>query len=138
MVYVPQKSVKGQTLSNFLVDHASLEIKPKKDVELRIYEIERRPWVLKFEGSSMEKSVGAGIVIISPKGIKTTISFSLAFKCTNNQAEYETLVIGLETLLELGTQEVRIVRDSQSVLRQLTGEYKCNNLLLAPYYTTST
>ena len=24
------------------------------------------------------------------------------------------------------------------MLRQLTGEYKCNNLLLAPYYTAST
>ena len=40
--------------------------------------------------------------------------------------------------MELGTQEVHIIRDSQLVLRQLTGEYKCNNLLLAPYYTVST
>ena len=24
------------------------------------------------------------------------------------------------------------------MIQQLTGEYKCNNLLLAPYYTTST
>ena len=50
----------------------------------------------------MEKSVGVGIVIISPKGIKTILSFNLAFKCTNNQAEYEALVIGLEILMELG------------------------------------
>ena len=40
--------------------------------------------------------------------------------------------------MELGPQEVHIIRDSQSVLWQLTGEYKCNNLLLAPYYTAST
>ena len=103
-----------------------------------IYEVERRPWVLKFDGSSTEKSVGAKIVIISPKGIKTTLSFSLAFKCTNNQVEYEALVIGLEILMELGAQEVNIIRDSQLVLRQLTGEYKCNSLLLAPYYNAST
>ena len=61
-----------------------------------IYEVERWPWILKFDGSSMEKSIGAGIVIISPKGINTTLSFNLAFKCTNNQAEYEVLVIGLD------------------------------------------
>ena len=71
-------------------------------MELGIYEVGRRPWILKFNGSSMENSSGAGIVIISPKVIKTTLSFNLAFKYTNNQAKYEALVIGLEILLELG------------------------------------
>ena len=67
-----------------MVDHPSLEIKLENDVELGIYEVERRPWVLKFDVSSMENFVGAGIVIISPKGIKTILSFNLAFKCTNS------------------------------------------------------
>ena len=40
--------------------------------------------------------------------------------------------------MELGAQEVHIIRDSQLVLQQLTREYKCNSLLLAPYYTAST
>ena len=134
----PHKSVKGQDLANFLVDHPLLEIKPEKDVELGIYEVERQPWVLKFDDSSIENSVGVGVVIISPKGIKTTISFNLAFKCTKNQVEYEALVIGLDILLELGAQEVHIIEDSQLVFWQLIGEYKCNSLLLAPYYTSST
>ena len=72
LVYFPHKSVKRQALANFLVDHPSLEIKLENDVELGIYEAERRPWILKFDGSSTENSTGAGIVIISPKGIKTT------------------------------------------------------------------
>ena len=101
MVYFSHKSVKGQALANFLVDHPSLEIKPEKDVELGIYEVEMRPWVLKFDDSSIENSAGAGIIIISPKAIKTTLSSNFSFKCTNNQAEYEALVIGLEILLEL-------------------------------------
>ena len=54
----------------------------------------------------MKKSVGAKIVMISPKGIKTTLSFNLAFKCTNNQAEYDALVIGLEILMELGDKNL--------------------------------
>ena len=65
----------------------------------------------------MENSTGAAIVIISPKGIKTTLSFNLAFKCTNNQAENEALVIGLEILLELGAQEIHIIGDFQLVHR---------------------
>ena len=107
-------------------------------MELGIYKVESRPWILKFDGSSTEISVGAGMVIISPKGIKTTLSFNLAFKCTNNQAEHEALVISLEILMEIGAQEVHIIEDSQLVLRQLTWEYKCNSLLLDPYYTGST
>ena len=102
LVYFPWKLVNGQALANFLANHPSLEFKLENNVKLGIYEVERRPWVLKFDGSSMEKSTGAGIVIISPKGIKTTLSFNLVFKCTNNQAEYEALVISLEILLELG------------------------------------
>ena len=47
-------------------------------------------------------------------------------------------MIGLEILLELGAQKVHTIGDSQLGLRQLTGEYKCNNLLVAPYYTVST
>ena len=86
-------------------------------MELGIYEVERWPWVLKVDGSNTENSAGVGIVIISQKGIKTTLSFNLAFKCTKNQAEYEALVIGLEILLELGAQEVHIFGDSQLVLR---------------------
>ena len=103
-------------------DLPSLEIQLEKDVELGIYEIERRPWVLKFDGFSTKKSIGAGIVIISPKGIKTTLSFNLSFKCTNNQAKYEALVISLEILIELRVQEVHIIGDSQLVLWKLTGE----------------
>ena len=54
LVYFPHKSVKGQALATFLADHPSLEIQPEKDVELGIYEVERRPWILKFDGSSTE------------------------------------------------------------------------------------
>ena len=102
LAYVPHKSVKGQASANFLAYYPSLEIQLEKDVELEIYDIKRRPWILKFDGLSTEKSVGVGIVIISSKGIKTTLSFNLAFECTNNQAEYEALVISLEIMMELG------------------------------------
>ena len=70
-------------------------------MELGIYEVEKKPWVLKFDGFSTENSPRVGIVIIAQKGIKTTLSYNLAFMCTNNQSEYEALVIGLEILLEL-------------------------------------
>ncbi|KAI5313163.1 hypothetical protein L3X38_042337 [Prunus dulcis] len=44
-----------------------------------------------------------------------------------------TLIIGLEILLELNVKTVDILRDSQLVLKQIAGEYKCINPQLASY-----
>ena len=74
-----------------------------------IYGAEKEPWILKFNGLSTENSVGVGIMIISPRGVKTTLSFNLAFECTNNQAEYQASVIGLEILLDLRAKDVLVI-----------------------------
>ena len=52
-VYFPQKFVKGQALTNFLADHPSLEVGTKQSVDLGIYGAEKEPWILKFDGSSI-------------------------------------------------------------------------------------
>ncbi|XP_073125417.1 uncharacterized protein [Henckelia pumila] len=92
---------------------------------------------LKFDGSSTEGTAGAGVVIISPTEVKTTLSFNLDFPCTNNQAEYEALVIGLEILKNLQAKNIQVIGDSQLVLRQVAGEYKCTSLSLAPYFAAA-
>ncbi|CAL8111835.1 unnamed protein product [Prunus armeniaca] len=53
--------------------------------------------------------------------------------CTNNRAEYEALIIGLEMLVELGIQSVKILGDSMLVLKHIVGEYKCLSPSLAIY-----
>ena len=53
-------------------------------MEVEIYGVENEPWTLKFDGSSTDNSTGVGIMIISLRGVKTTLSFNLAFECTNN------------------------------------------------------
>lgn len=96
--------------------------------------MEVHPWILKFDGSSTEGTTGVGVVIISPTGTKTTISFNLDFPCTNNQAKYEALVIGLEILKDLQAKNVLVIGDSKLILRWVSWEYKCTSLSLAPYF----
>ena len=43
---------------------------------------------------------------------------------TNNVAEYEGLLKGLEKSIELGATELTIKSDSQLLVRQLNGQYK--------------
>ncbi|KAI5329630.1 hypothetical protein L3X38_029027 [Prunus dulcis] len=76
---------------------------------------------------------GAGVVLEEPLGVRHCYSFQLDFQCTNNRAEYEALIIGLEMLVELGIQSVEILGDSMLVLKQIAGEYKCLNPSLAVY-----
>ncbi|XP_059650636.1 uncharacterized protein LOC132296450 [Cornus florida] len=100
-IYVPQKSVKGRVLADFLADHPSTDIDPWVYDALESSTIFLTPWILMFDGSSTADGAGAGIVIISPAGRKASFSFFLDFKCSNNQAEYEALIIGLEILIEM-------------------------------------
>ena len=67
LVYFPQNSVKGQALIDFLADHPSLEIGIEQSVKQGIYGVEKEPWILKFDSSSIENLAGTRIVIISPK-----------------------------------------------------------------------
>lgn len=53
---------------------------------------------------------------------------------TNNVAEYEALLLGLERARELGASEVDIVNDSELVARQLTGVYKVRHPAMRPLH----
>jgi ribonuclease HI len=46
---------------------------------------------------------------------------------TNNVAEYQALVAGLEKALELQVDEVEVVSDSELLVKQMRGEYKVKN-----------
>ena len=54
-----------------------------------------------MDGASSAMGASAGIVIITPEGIRLEHSFRLGFKASNNEAEYEALIAGLKTFLDL-------------------------------------
>jgi len=48
-------------------------------------------------------------------------------KATNNQAEYQAVILGLEKAKELEAQEVDVFLDSELVQQQLSQKYKVKN-----------
>jgi ribonuclease HI len=46
---------------------------------------------------------------------------------TNNQAEYEVLLRGLQYLREAGAVSVEIYGDSELVIKQLNDQYECRS-----------
>ena len=49
-----------------------------------------------MDGSSNRKASGAGVVFYSPEGDKVKCVILLNFPTTNNEAEYEAWIIGLD------------------------------------------
>lgn len=77
---------------------------------------------------------GIGAVLYDEnKKIITTISKYLGV-ATNNQAEYQALILALKKATELKTEEVICYLDSELVVRQLNREYKVKNKDLAPLF----
>ena len=53
---------------------------------------------------------------------------------TNNVAEYEALLLGLELAKELRATEVEVIGDSELIARQVRGEYKVRDPNLQPLH----
>lgn len=53
---------------------------------------------------------------------------------TNNEAEYQALLAGLRHALQLGVRRLVIVGDSQLVIRQVGGEWRCKSKSLRKLY----
>lgn len=69
---------------------------------------------------------GAGFVLYENQKIKYKGSKYLGKK-TNNEAEYEALILGLEKALDLKFDEVGVRMDSELIVKQMRGEYKVKN-----------
>jgi len=124
--YELAKAVKGQIMADFVTQHC-------RTVET----LEIVPWTLFFDGSTCDRGAGIGIVLISPQGRKYEFSLPIIATSTNNQAEYQALIKGLELLREVHADAVEIFGDSMLVINQLAGSYECRSEILIAYYERS-
>ncbi|KAM6562749.1 hypothetical protein CsatB_022747 [Cannabis sativa] len=134
--FVPQRAIKGQALADFLVAHPIPD-----DMELRedlpdkeVFTVDTSSWQLYFDGAARSSGAGAGIVFVTPSGGLIRYSFHILSICTNNVAEYEALVIGLEVALEMKVQSLEVFGDSLLVIKQMSGEFGVKHENLVPYH----
>ena len=73
-------------------------------------------WTLYFNGSLMKTGAGAGLLFISPLGVHMRYMVRLHFAASNNVAEYEALINGLQVAIELGARRLNVRGNSRLVI----------------------
>jgi len=93
-------------------------------------------WVVFADGASRGNPGPAsiGAVIYDADGAEVhTVSRRLG-RATNNEAEYQAAIAGVEAALALGARDIELTMDSELVVRQLEFRYRVRNPRLRPHF----
>ena len=96
-------------------------------------------WRLYVDGASRGNPgpAGAGVVLFGPQGEKRAENSRYLGETTNNVAEYQALLMGLELAQSLGVRNLHVFADSQLVVQQLKGAYRVKTPHLLPLWRSA-
>ncbi|GAV71083.1 RVT_3 domain-containing protein, partial [Cephalotus follicularis] len=123
-------AIKSQVLADFIGDRT-----PTECMEEYPSEEEKGLWKLSVDGFSCVFGSGAGLVLASLEGWNLEYALRFRFKATNNEAEWEALIVGLTIAKHLEIQKIEVSNDSQLVVSLANGEYEAREDSMAKYST---
>ena len=120
--YRPKTAIKGQILADFVMEFASPE--PARDAQVAI---DPSTWKLFVDGASNTQGNRAGLILTSPEGIDIEYALRFGFHTSNNEAEYEAIIAGLNLAHSLEVDQLEVYSDSQLVVRQIEDTYEAKS-----------
>ena len=134
-------AIKGQALADFIAEFTyPVEVNAQEKqalVEAEAAEKTSEPsgpvWKLFVDGSSNAQGSGAGLVLRDPKGLKVNYALRFDFKASNNEAEYEVLIAGLNLAQELNIKNLKVYCDSMLIANQVNGDFQAKEDHMAAY-----
>ncbi|XP_021858914.2 uncharacterized protein [Spinacia oleracea] len=121
--YEPRKAIKGQAFADFIVE-MTRPTHIKND---------RKQWIIHVDGSATQNGCGAGIIRESPEGDTYEYAMRFNFQASNNEAEYEALICGIQMSKAAGAEEILVLSDSQVIVSQVKGEYEAKDDTMMKY-----
>ena len=85
------------------------------------------------DGASNQNDSGVGLVLISPEKIIIEKSLRLDFSTTNNEAEYEALMMGMIMVQRMGGKSIKVFSDLRLVVGQVKGEFEAKDERMQGY-----
>ena len=115
-------------MADFVLEYSREPIQHKEPSE-------KEWWTLRVDGASRSSGSGVGLLLQSPTGEHLEQAIRLGFPASNNKAEYETILSGLDLALALSISKLQVYSDSQLVVRHVHKEYEAKNVRMARYLT---
>jgi ribonuclease HI len=122
----PRTTVKTQALVDFVSEWTEHQV-PNN---LEATEV----WRMYFDGSLKLQRAGAGILFIAPGGEQLKYALHLLFLESNNAAEYEALIHGLNIAVSLGVKKLVVYGDSLVVISQKNKDWDWSTDSMGKYY----
>lgn len=107
---------------------------PGDKLQANYLEANLEGWNMEFDGSLAESKGGAGVILRKgEEEVRSPFKLDLSYSnYSNNEAEYEALVLGMLKALRRGIHVLTIKGDSNLVVKQVNGEYALKHMSLAP------
>ena len=89
-------------------------------------------WRLSVDGAVNAQGRGADLILTSPNEIDVEYALRFGFQASNNEAEYEAVIVGLNLAHSMEAYQLEVSSDSQLVVKQIEDSYeaKGENMIL--------
>ena len=91
------------------------------------------PWEVYVDGAVNQRGSGVGLVLVSPEKITIEKSLRLGFSATNNEAEYEAILMGMMMVQKMSGKTVNVFLDSKLVVGQVRGDLEARDPRMQEY-----
>ena len=104
--YRLRTAIKGQVVADFIAEFTNMEGQGAEEYP---------QWIIHMDGSSNRQASENGVMLHSLERDEIECMVRLNFLITNNEVEYETLVVGLDLAKAAGATNVIMYCNSQVV-----------------------
>ena len=138
--YMPRTSIKGHVLADLVAEFAECP----EEMNVEKHGIDEKsiglisaqcstPWEVYVDGVANQRESGMGLVLVSLKKVTIERSLRLSFLATNNEAEYEALLMGMVMVQKIGGKMMEVFSDSKLVVSQVRGELEARDQRMQEY-----
>ncbi|GKV48819.1 hypothetical protein SLEP1_g55610 [Rubroshorea leprosula] len=103
ITFQQRSAIRAHALVDFIVECTSAHSGSQSELD---------SWILYVDGASSNKGSGVGAILLSLDGYRSEHTLKFNFDATNNMAEYEALLLGLQLATELKVAVIQIYSDS--------------------------
>ena len=117
--YKPKTTIKGQILADFVMEFTSAELAEDTQTtpDLPV-------WKLSVDGTANAQGSGAGLILTSLEGVYIEYALRFGFRASNNEAEYEAVIAGLNLTHSMEVDQLDVCSDSRLVVKQIEDTYE--------------